>query len=151
MGTDYSYDKPLPADDRADRRTGQGTIEGGEAVAEGSVKMNEAAFQAFNTASSGGMSEAWTVARLAGIMGAKQADELILVSHSFNITGIEMSYKTDESTKAATVRCEVRTMERIGAATAAMVGCGLALMVLVDSMRAIDGEMSIEGLHLVKK
>jgi cyclic pyranopterin phosphate synthase len=151
METNFSYDKPLPGPDTDQKRSSQTTIEGDEAAAEGHVVMNEAAFQAFITAVDGGMSEAWTVARLAGIMGAKQADELILVSHSCNIAGIEMSFKTDEESNKVTIRCEVRTRERIGAATAAMVGCGLALMGLVNSMRAIDKEMSIEGLHLLKK
>jgi cyclic pyranopterin phosphate synthase len=124
--------------------------EGGKAAAEGSLIMNAAAFQAFMTGSSVGGSEAWTVARLAAIQGAKQADELILVSHSFNITGIEMEYDANEEEKKITVKCQVRTKERIGAETAALVGCGMALMVLVDSLRAIDRGLKIDGLKIVR-
>jgi cyclic pyranopterin phosphate synthase len=148
MEGNFSYDKPLPEEKREDRKSTEKHATGGEAIAVGHVVMNEAAFQAFRTGSSTGMSEAWTIARLAGIMGAKQADELVLVSNTFTISGIEMSFETDEDSRKVTVKCEVRTRERSGAATAALVGCGLALLVLVDSLRAIDREMTIEGLQI---
>lgn len=144
MAYDYS---------QADEENESGQVkekDGGEATAEGSLIMNAAAFQAFMTGSSVGGSEAWTVARLAGIQGAKQADELILVSHSFNITGIEMEYEADEDEKKVLVRCQVRTRERTGSETAALVGCGMALMVLVDSLRAIDRGLKIDGLRIVR-
>jgi cyclic pyranopterin phosphate synthase len=146
MGYDYP-DQKEPDIDKANKAL---KTEGGEATAKGSVVMNAAAYQAFMTAVIEGASEAWTIARVAGILGAKQADEHILISHSFNITGIEMDYSADEDKQRITVRCQVRTSERIGAETAALVGCGTALMVLVDSMRAIDRDMSIEGLHVVR-
>lgn len=125
--------------------------QGAQAAAEGSLVMNSTAFQAFITGASVGSSEAWTMARLAGIQGAKQADELILASHSFNIVGIEMSYDADEENNRVTVRCEVRTRERIGAETSAIVGCGIALMVLVDALRAMDRAATIEQLRVVRE
>ena len=144
MAYDYSR-----VDEETEKKPDKEKV-GGQAAAEGSVIMNSAAFQAFMTGSSVGGSEAWTVARLAGIQGAKQADELILVSHSFNISGIELEYSADEEEKKVTVKCQVKTKERTGSETAALVGCGMALMVLVDSMRAIDRELKIDGLRIVR-
>ena len=124
---------------------------GSQATAAGALVMNSTAFQAFTTGASTGGSEAWTMARLAGIQGAKQADVLILASHSFNIVGIEMGYDADEETNRVTVRCEVRTRERIGAETSALVGCGIALMVLVDALRAMDRSITVEKLRVVRQ
>ncbi len=149
MYNDYSRERI--GDEEKEGAAREPENQGGEATCEGRVVMNSAAFQAFMTGSASGTSEAWTIARLAGILGAKQADEHILVSHSFNIAGIEMEYEADEENNRVTVRCHVRTKERTGAETAALVGCGMALMVLVDSLRAIDRGMTIDGLRIVRQ
>jgi len=149
MYNDYS--REMIGDEEKERTAREPEDRGGEASCEGRVVMNAAAFQAFMTGSTSGTSEAWTVARLAGILGAKQADKHILVSHSFNIAGIEMEYEADEAGNHVTVRCRVRTKERTGAETAALVGCGMALMALVDSLRAIDRGMTIDGLRIVRQ
>ncbi len=148
MAYDYSY-----TENNEKREEPKKSVQevGGQAIAEGSIRMNAAAFQAFHTGSADGSSEAWSVARLAGIQGAKHADELILVSHSFNIIGIEMEYEADDDEKIITARCQVRTRERMGAETAALVGCGIALMVLVDTLRAVDRSLKIDGLHVVRR
>lgn len=122
--------------------------EGGHALAEGTIKMSEGAFHAFVTGAEVGKSEAWTAARLAGIQGAKQADELVLVSHSFNISALEMRFMQDDDNNRVTIQCDVRTRERTGAETAALVGCGIALMVLVDTLRALDPGITVENLHI---
>ena len=148
MSYDYSYVNEETAEKQ--EKSEKAVDTGGRATAEGSLVMNSTAYQAFMTGSSVGGSEAWTVARLAGIQGAKHADELVLVSQSFNIVGIEMEYEADEEAKKVTVKCQVRTKERIGAETAALVGCGMALMVLVESLRAMDRNLKIDGLRVIR-
>jgi cyclic pyranopterin phosphate synthase len=145
----YSYSNNEPDEEK--KPGVQVAREGGRAVAEGSVVMNLAAFQAFFTGSAASSSEAWTQARLAGILAAKQADEMVLVSHSVNISGIEMEYTVKEEERRVTVRCDVRTVERVGAETSALVGCGMTLMVLVNSLRAMDRGMSIESLRILRE
>jgi len=149
MGYDYdsSYGKPVEEEDKKKDKMQKKEI-GGQATAEGYIQLSEAGYQAFISGAHGGPGDAWTVARLAGIMGAKQADELVLVSNSFNLIGIEMEYETDEKLKSVTVRCEVRTLERVGSETAALIGCGLSLMSLVDSLRAIDRNTAVSGLRI---
>jgi cyclic pyranopterin monophosphate synthase len=112
--------------------------------------MNSAAFQAFLTSSGAGGSDTWIQGRLAGILASKTADQAMLITHSINVTGIDLSYTVNETERKVTVRCEVRTKERIGAETSAMLACGTTLMVLANSLRVIDRDMTIEGLHVVR-
>ncbi len=145
------YDYPYRTDGAEEKTVTARRHEGGEATAEGYMVMNAAAYQAFMTGAEVGGSEVWLVARLAGILAAKQADEHILISHTFNLVAIEMEFETEEDEKKVTVRCLVRTKERTGAETAALVGCGIALMALVDSLRAIDRGLKIENLRILRK
>jgi cyclic pyranopterin phosphate synthase len=125
--------------------------EGGKAVAEGSVVMNSAAFQAFLISCGGGGSDIWIQSRLAGILAAKQSDQMMLVSYSADVVTVDLSYSVDEAERRVTLRCELRTRERIGAEMSALVGCGVALLALANSLRAIDRDMAIEGLRIVRE
>lgn len=127
------------------------TREGGKAVAEGSVVMNAAAYQAFVTSCAAAGSEIWTQARMAGILGAKHADSLVLIAHTLGISGIDITHSVNEAEKKVTVHCEVRTKERIGAETSALAGCAMVLMSLATSLRSIDRGMTIEGLRVAKE
>jgi cyclic pyranopterin monophosphate synthase len=148
MDYSYSYRQTDIENDR--KELIKPNLEAGEAVSEGVVALSPTAFQAFLERSAEGASDIWALSKLSGVMGAKQADERLLVPYIFNITGVDLSYKADESTHKITVTCVVRTKERISAASAALVGCGMALMTLVNSLRSIDREISIENLRVVK-
>jgi cyclic pyranopterin monophosphate synthase len=124
--------------------------EGGRSIAEGSVIMNSGAFQAFMTNCSSGASDTWTQANMAGILAAKQADILLPIPYSVSLNSVEMSFTTNEEERRVTVKCDVRTKERIGAESCALAGCGIALMFLVNRYRAIDKAMSIEGLRILR-
>ena len=147
MDVVYRYDNPNSENEKEAREVPR-IQTGDRAVAEGSVVMNEAAFTAFVSGAGEGRSDAWTVARIAGIQGAKRADELILISYTYNINKIEMDYRVDNDSKKVTVVCEVTVTERVGAEAAALVGCSTALMSLVNSLRVVDREMRIDGLKV---
>jgi cyclic pyranopterin monophosphate synthase len=145
----YLYDDDH-SDDKKEAAATQIVREGGRAVAEGSVIMNSGAFQGFMTNCSAGASDIWTQARLAGILAAKQADILLPIPYSVSLSGVDMQYTVNEDERRVTIKCDVRTKERIGAESSALAGCGIALMVLVNSYRAIDKAMSIEGLKILR-
>lgn len=144
MSNGYDYNRDSDEDSGKKSKV----EEGDRAVASGTLQLNDTAYSAFISGSLEGSSEAWSVARLSGIQGAKKADELILVSYSYNIRRIEMDYETDEEVKSVTVTCSVRIAERIGAETAALVGCGTALMALADKLSVVDRKVRITDLHV---
>ncbi|HDS29975.1 MAG TPA: hypothetical protein ENN67_02910 [Firmicutes bacterium] len=145
----YSKETELQEDERLSVQ--KKTPEGDRAIAEGTIKMTEGAYYAFVTGAEIGKSEAWTTARLAGIQGAKKADELMLVRHSFSISALDIRYSVDENEHRVTLQCEARIKERTGAETVALVGCGMSLMVLADALRAIDSNIQIEMLHILRR
>jgi cyclic pyranopterin phosphate synthase len=148
MSYDFENDRH---DDEKKSGPAQPVREGGRAVAEGHIVMNSAAFQAFLTTCAAGGSETWTQVRLAGIQAAKRADELTLIPNSIGLTGIELQYTFNESERKVTIRAEVRTRARISAETAALTSCGIAMITLVNSLRAIDRGMSIENLRILRE
>ena len=145
----YLYDNDS-AEDKKESSVPQIIRDGGKAIAEGSVVMNSAAFQAFMTNCSAGGNETWTHARLVGILAAKRADDMLAAPFSVSISGVDMQYSVNDGERRITVKCEVRTKERIGGETSALVGCGVVLMSLVNGLRAIDKVMSVEGLRILR-
>jgi len=70
---------------------------------------------------------------------------------AFDIGNIEINYEaTEEDENRVTIRCHVRTMERTGSETPALIGCGIALMTVVDTLRAVDRNLVINELRIVR-
>ena len=150
MSYDYQNDK-YGDEEKKPGGPLQPAREGGKAIAEGHIVMNSAAFQAFLTTCASGGSEIWTQARLAGIQAAKRSDELTLIPNSIGLLGIELQFSFNESERKVTIRSDVRTRERISAETGALVSCGIAMITLVNSLRAVDRGMSIENLRILRE
>jgi len=125
--------------------------EGDQAIAQGDLLLSTPAFQAFLTACASGVSEVWMQAKLAGIMAAKRAGEFAYLPHSLNVTSVGLDYVLDEEHQKVTVRCRVATKEKIGAESSALIGCGITLMTMMISLRAVDRNISVEGLHVVRE
>jgi len=124
---------------------------GGSASAEGVLRMNAAALGVIQAGSQSGGNEAWITARAAGLLGAKESDERVLVSQSINVTAIEIEHEIDDDNNTLRVRCQVKTMERLGAQTAALVGCGSVLIALMDRLRTMDRDISITSLRMIRE
>jgi cyclic pyranopterin phosphate synthase len=119
-----------------------------EAVATGRIRMSAEALAAIRSGSIK-KGDALAVARIAGIMAAKRASELIPLCHPLPITraSVEFAFEADAVAVTATVATEGKTGVEMEALTAASV----ALLTLYDMGKAIDKAMVIEGLRLVSK
>ncbi|KAB8238408.1 uncharacterized protein BDW43DRAFT_296671 [Aspergillus alliaceus] len=107
--------------------------------------------------------DVFSVARIAGIMAAKQTPDIIPLCHpGIGITGVEVDVKlvdpippneTDQPTRygamrvVATVSCLGRTGVEMEAMTATM---GAALTVY-DMLKAVDKGMMVDGVQLLEK
>ncbi|MDP1700111.1 MAG: cyclic pyranopterin monophosphate synthase MoaC [Aestuariivirga sp.] len=90
-------------------------------------------------------------ARIAGIMAAKKAHELIPLCHPLLITKVSVDFVTDEKTSAIEVSATVRVEGKTGVEMEALTACSVAALTLYDMCKAVDRGMKITDLRLTEK
>lgn len=94
--------------------------------------------------------EALSVARIAGIQAAKRCDELIPLCHALPIDHVAVEFERsapDRLRITATVSIHAKTGVEMEALTAVTI----AGLTLYDMTKAVDRDLKIEGVRLVKK
>jgi len=90
-------------------------------------------------------------ARLAGIMAAKRAHELIPLCHPLLLTKIAVDLSIDETLPGVRVRAEVKLTGKTGVEMEALTAVSVACLTVYDMVKAVDRAMHIEGIQLVHK
>jgi cyclic pyranopterin monophosphate synthase len=98
--------------------------------------------------------DAWVVARLAGIQGAKRTAELVPLAHPLALDQVEVELaplppETGES--GVEVRSRVVTTGRTGAEMEALTACATAALALYDMVKAVERGAVITALRLEAK
>jgi cyclic pyranopterin phosphate synthase len=89
------------------------------------------------------------VARLAGIMGAKQTPALIPLCHPLAISGVTVDLVvTDESVD---IVATVRTTDRTGVEMEALTAVSVAALTVVDMVKAVDKAAVITDIRVESK
>jgi len=120
-----------------------------EATAEGSITMNAPAFAAIR-ASTLQKGDAIAVARVAGIMAAKRAHELIPLCHPLPITGVDVRFELVEP-GTIIAQASVRVTGPTGVEMEALTAVSVALLTLYDMVKALDRGMVIGPVRLLAK
>src|SRR4051812_28401609 len=93
--------------------------------------------------------DALAVARLAGIMGAKQTPALIPLCHPLAISGVTVELAvTDESVD---ITATVRTTDRTGVEMEALTAVSVAALTVVDMVKAVDKAAVITDVRVESK
>ena len=89
------------------------------------------------------------IAEFAGIMSAKKTSDLIPLCHPLLLSDIQVSAKLNKNgiEISSTVKCTGQTGVEMEALTAVSVG----LLTVYDMCKAVDKNMIIKDIHLVKK
>ncbi|WP_100960514.1 cyclic pyranopterin monophosphate synthase MoaC [Bosea sp. FBZP-16] len=90
-------------------------------------------------------------ARLAGIMAAKRAHELIPLCHPLLLSKISVDLSIDEALPGVRVRAEVKLTGKTGVEMEALTAVSVACLTIYDMVKAADRAMHIEGVRLVHK
>ena len=91
----------------------------------------------------------FATARLAGIQAAKQTSQLIPLCHNLNLSHVELDLiSTDDGVE---VKCTARTAAQTGVEMEALTGVAIALLTIYDMCKAVDKEMVISEIRLLKK
>ena len=91
----------------------------------------------------------FAVARIAGIQAAKQTAQLIPLCHNLDLSHVEIQF--DPKSDCVEAKCTARTTAQTGVEMEALTGMMVALLTIYDMCKAVDKEMEISGVRLVKK
>lgn len=89
------------------------------------------------------------VARLAGIMAAKQTQHLIPLCHPLPISSVMISFTKGEA--SVIIEATVRVSGQTGVEMEAMTAVSIAALTIYDMCKAIDRSMVISNVCLMKK
>jgi cyclic pyranopterin monophosphate synthase len=93
--------------------------------------------------------DALAVARIAGIMGAKQTPALIPLCHPLAISGVTVDLSLDED--AVAITATVRTTDRTGVEMEALTAVSVAALTVVDMVKAVDKAAVITDVRVESK
>ena len=119
-----------------------------EAVAEGVITMSNTALAAIADGAVA-KGDVLAVARIAGIMAAKQTAALIPLCHPLPLSGVTL----DLALEAGQIRvtANVRTTHQTGVEMEALTAVSVALLTVYDMAKALDRTMAIGGVRLLAK
>jgi len=120
------------------------------AVARGTIHMR-AETLALILANKVEKGDVFSVARVAGIMAAKKTSELIPMCHPLSITSVEIDLTSAENPARVEIEASVRVSGQTGVEMEAMAAVAVAGLTIYDMCKAVDREMSIGEIRLVKK
>jgi cyclic pyranopterin phosphate synthase len=121
-----------------------------EAVVQGSIFMKPATYKKIMTGKIA-KGDVLSVARVAGIMGAKRTSEIIPMCHPLNLSHVEVNFFPFEKESRIDIESKVRIKARTGVEMEALVAVTTAGLTIYDMCKAIDRGMVISDIHLVKK
>ena len=92
-----------------------------------------------------------SVARLAGIMGAKRTAELIPLCHPVALSAVTVDLACDPARNAVDITATCKLAGRTGVEMEALTAVAVAALTIYDMCKAIDRGMSVSEIKLLKK
>ena len=121
-----------------------------EAVARGEVTMRPETLAriAAGTLPKG---DVLAVARLAGIMAAKRTADLVPLCHPLPLSHVDVDLTPDTAAGRVRIEGRVAVEARTGVEMEALTAVAVAGLTLYDMCKAVDREMTIGAIRLVRK
>lgn len=120
------------------------------AVAENHIRMQRETFDII-TEGRAKKGDVLGVARLAGIMAAKQTSNLIPLCHPLPITKVTVDLEPDADLPGIRITATVKTTGQTGVEMEALTAASVAALTVYDMSKAVDKGMEIGGLRVVLK
>jgi cyclic pyranopterin monophosphate synthase len=121
-----------------------------EAVARGAVLMRPETLQLIMA---GGLpkGDVLAVARVAGIMAAKRAPDLIPLCHPLLLTHVAVDLQPAADGAGVLIAATVRTTGKTGVEMEALTAVSVAGLTIYDMCKAVDRSMRISDIRLAQK
>ena len=120
------------------------------AVAQGRITMLPATL-ALIQAGTAKKGDVLGVARLAGIMGAKQTSALIPLCHPIALTRVAVDFEVEPQTHSVWCRATAECSGQTGVEMEALTAVNVALLTVYDMCKAADRGMVISDVKLLEK
>ena len=92
-----------------------------------------------------------SVARLAGIMGAKKTPDLIPLCHPLALTSVQVDLTLDEARNAVDITAICKLVGKTGVEMEALTAVSVAALTVYDMCKAVDKGMQIVDIRLTHK
>jgi cyclic pyranopterin monophosphate synthase len=92
-----------------------------------------------------------SVARLAGIMGAKRTPDLIPLCHPLSLSSVKVDLTLDEARCAVDITATCKLQGRTGVEMEALTAVAVAALTVYDMCKAVDRGMRIADIRLTRK
>ena len=121
-----------------------------EAVAKGSVVMQRHTLELIKRGEVE-KGDVLSVARIAGIMGAKRTSDLIPLCHPLPLDQVTVELELDEKNSQVQITARARTTAKTGVEMEALTAVAIAALTIYDMCKAVDRGMRMESIRLVRK
>ena len=92
-----------------------------------------------------------SVARLAGIMGAKRTPDLIPLCHPLNLSSVALELSCDPKRSAVDITATCKITGRTGVEMEALTAVAVAALTIYDMCKSIDRGMRLTEIRLLHK
>ena len=120
------------------------------AIATGRIKVNQAVYDAIQQGSVK-KGDVLGVARIAGIMAAKNTSNIIPLCHPLPIAKCSIDFTMLPDERAVEAQATVKVTGQTGVEMEALHAVSVALLTIYDMCKAIDKRMEIDCIHLDRK
>ncbi len=91
------------------------------------------------------------VARVAGIMGAKNTSQLIPLCHPLPLNKVAVDFEFDKNNSAVNITATARTTGKTGVEMEALTAGTVSALTIYDMCKAVDRAMQIDSVRLARK
>ena len=121
-----------------------------EAIAAGEVRMKPETLRLL-VAGQVPKGDVLAVAKVAGIMAAKKTPDLIPLCHPLPISTVEVNFYPKEAEGVIGIESRVKVEAKTGVEMEALTAVSLAALTIYDMCKAVDKDMVISNIRLLKK
>ncbi|MBA4417996.1 MAG: cyclic pyranopterin monophosphate synthase MoaC [Syntrophus sp. (in: bacteria)] len=121
-----------------------------EAIASGRVKMAKKTYELVKTGY-GPKGDIFTVAKIAGIMAAKETHKLIPLCHPLALTHIDVTFDFDDKDGIVNITSTVKTKGQTGVEMEALTCATVTALTIYDMCKAIDKGIELGPFFLLEK
>lgn len=121
-----------------------------QAVAEGYITMSAEAYTMLknNTHAKG---DVLSIARIAGIQGAKKCSDLIPLCHPLMLSKVQLEFQTLDQQNKVRIQAMCKLAGQTGVEMEALTAVSVAALTLFDMCKAVDPKMQIGDIKVLSK
>ena len=120
------------------------------AIARGAVSVNQDTLELIKSDNIA-KGDVLGVARLAGIMAAKNTSSTIPLCHPIPISSIEIEFQIQNELSSIDIEAVVSTVGKTGVEMEALVAVSTAALTIYDMVKSVDKRVIINNIHLTYK